>query len=328
MGDIRFAVVGIGATGTVLAAALLSRDPETILVDRGIAQGKALRENGIRVSGALSYEVPVRNYIHEIADLKDFSPDVVFIATKTFHLETVLKGLKDNIGPDIKIISSHNGLGPEDRIAEYFGKDAAFRMSLNYGASLKGFGEAEMAFFNRPNHLGALSDSNREAGVQIAALLTDGGLHTEFVDDIRLYVWKKMIMKCTMAPICAVTGMTIKGALDFMPAREIAEACFKEALDVARAMGYDLGEDYMDQIMDYLNRVGMHKDSMCYDIANRTPTEIDFLGGKIVEYGLQKGIQTPFYVTMTNLVKAMEAAYLSAFTEGQELTRGAPSERL
>lgn len=51
--------------------------------------------------------------------------------------------------------------------------------------------------------------------------------------------------------------------------------------------------------------------SLCYDIANKKPTEIDFLGGKIVEYGRQKGIPTPFYVTMTNLVKAMEAGYLS-----------------
>jgi 2-dehydropantoate 2-reductase len=311
MGDFRFAVVGIGATGTVLAASLISRDPETLLVGTGIGQGKALKENGIRVSGALSYEVPVRNYIHRIDNIKDFSPNVVFIATKTFHLETVLNSLKDNIGPDTKIISSHNGLGPEDRIAEYFGKDAAFRMSLNYGVSLKGFGKAEVAFFNGPNHLGALSDSNRDTGLQIAALLTDEGLFTEYIDDISLYVWKKMIMKCTMAPICAITGMTIKGALEFSPTREIAEACFKEAMNVARAMGYEMEADYMDQVMDYLNKVGMHKDSMHYDIVNKTPTEIDFLGGKIVEYALQKGIPTPFYVTMTNLVKAMEAGYLS-----------------
>ncbi len=308
MEDLRFAVVGIGATGSVLAAALLTRDRKTLLVGSKSRPGKALRENGIHVSGALSYEVPVRNYTNNIADIKDFSPHVVFIATKTFHLETVLNALEDITGPNIKIISTHNGLGPEDQIAEHFGPDAAFRMSLNYGVSLKDIGKAEVAFFNKPNHLGALSDINREMGLRIAALLTDAGLDTEFIDDIKLYVWKKMIMKCTMASICAVTGMTIKEALDFSPTREIAETCFKEALAVAKAMGYDLGEGYMEQV---LNKVGLHKDSMCYDIANKTPTEIDFLGGKIVEYGQQKGIPTPFYVTMTNLVKAMEAGYLS-----------------
>jgi len=311
MKDLRFAIVGVGATGTVLVAALLKRYPETFLVGSRPGPGKALKEKGLHVSGALSYEEPVRHYVNRIADLKDFNPDVVFISTKTFHLQTVLKALEEIAEPDTKFISTHNGLGPEDLIAEYFGKDAVFRMSLNYGASLKSPGRAEVAFFNKPNHLGALSNGNRDIGSRIAELLTKGGLDTEFVDDIRLYVWKKMIMKCTMASICAVTGRTIKDAMDFGPTREIADACFKEALAVARAMGYDLGEDYMEQVLGYLDKVGMHKDSMSYDIDNKKPTEIDFLGGKIVEYGRQKGVPTPFYVTMTNLVKAMEAGYLN-----------------
>ncbi|MCK5202620.1 MAG: hypothetical protein KAR15_02065, partial [Desulfobacterales bacterium] len=40
------------------------------------------------------------------------------------------------------------------------------------------------------------------------------------------------------------------------------------------------------------------------------PTEIDFLGAKVVEYARAKGISTPVYVTMTNLVKAIESNYL------------------
>ncbi|MBW1767866.1 MAG: hypothetical protein JRJ65_12580 [Deltaproteobacteria bacterium] len=135
-------------------------------------------------------------------------------------------------------------------------------------------------------------------------------MDTEFVDDIKLYVWKKMIMKCTMASICAVTDKTIKGALDFPPTREIAGACFKEALAVAKAEGYDLGEDYLEQALAYLEKVGVHKDSMCQDIANKTPTEIDFLGGKVVEYARKMDIPVPFYTAMTNLVKAIEDNYL------------------
>jgi len=309
MEDLRFAVVGIGATGTVLAAALLTGYPETILVDSRPVPGKTLTEEGIHVAGAMSYDVPVRHYFSRIADLKDHLPQVILIATKTFHLDTVLNGLEEIAGRDTIFVGTQNGLGPEDMIAKRFGPDAAFRMSLNYGASLNDAGKAEVNFFNRPNHLGGLSDRNRELGSRVAHVLTDVGLDTEYVDDIRLYVWKKMIMKCTMASICAVTGRTIKEAMEFPPTREIAEACFKEALAVAEAMGYYLGEDYMEQVMAYLNKVGMHRDSMCYDMDNKKPTEIDFLGGKIVEYGRQKGIPTPFYVTMTNLVRAMEATY-------------------
>ena len=139
-----------------------------------------------------------------------------------------------------------------------------------------------MAFFNRPNHLGGMIPENREMGLRIAEIFSAGGLDTEFVDDIKLYVWKKMIMKCTMASICAVTDKTIKEALTFPPTREIADACFQEVLAVAKAKGYDLGEDYLAQAMVYLKKVGIHKDSMCFDIANKTRTEIDYLVGKFV----------------------------------------------
>lgn len=118
-----------------------------------------------------------------------------------------------------------------------------------------------------------------------------------------------MVMKCTMASICAVTNKTIKEALEFGPTKEIADACFKEALAVARAVGYDIGKDYLEQAVNYLMKAGIHRDSMCFDIENKAPTEIDFLGGKVVEYAHQNGVATPFFIAMTNLVKAIEDNY-------------------
>ncbi len=310
MDDLRIAVIGIGATGAVLAAALLKQDPDAMLVDPRPGLGEALRKNGLTISGELSYHVPVRNFFERIEEMKESRPNLIFVSTKTFHLPSVLEALKEVYEDGTSIVSTHNGLGTEDLIAESFEAGAAFRMSLNFGVALKGPCEVEMAFFNRPNHLGALIPENRETGLKIADLFTAGGLDTAFVDDIKLYVWKKMIMKCTMASICAVTDRTIKEALSFPPTREIADASFREVLAVAKAKGYDLGEDYLTQAFAYLEKVGIHKDSMCVDIANRTRTEIDFLGGKVVEYGKETGVPTPSYATMANLVRAMEDQYL------------------
>ena len=310
MGQPKIAIVGVGATGAVLAAAILSKYPETVLVGRHPAVGDKLLSKGLRISGEINYQSPVKNVVSQIKALKHSNPDLIFLATKTFHLDRILEALEDVYRPGIKIISTQNGLGTEDLIADKFGADTAFRMSLNYGVSLKAIGEAEVAFFNRPNHLGSLTNTNRDLGLQIAALLTDCGLDTDFVDDIKLHVWKKMVMKCTMASICAITNKTIKEALEFAPTRQIADACFLEALAVARAAGYDIREDYLEQAVNYLMKAGVHRDSMCIDIENKVPTEIDFLGGKVVEYAHQNGVATPFFIAMTNLVKAIEDNYL------------------
>jgi 2-dehydropantoate 2-reductase len=318
MGLYNIAVVGVGATGTVLAAALLGKFPETVLVGRNPGAGARLSAQGIRVSGAINFQSPVKNHISHIRELQNFNPDLIFLATKTFHLERVLEELEEVYRPGIKIISTQNGLGTEDLIAGKFGEDAVLRMSLNFGASLKSIGVAETAFFNPPNHLGGLVSEISDSAMTIATMLTESGLDTEFVDDIKFYVWKKMIMKCTMASICAVTDKTIKDALEFPSTREVADACFQEALAVAKAMGYDFGPEYLKQAMAYLAKVGVHRDSMCVDIDNKAPTEIDFLGAKIVEYARQKGIATPCYVAMTNMVKGIESNYLEVGSRNAE----------
>ena len=302
----EIALIGLGATGTVLAAALLSKYPHTVLVGRNPDAGDALLTEGITVSGAIKYRSEVKNLVFQIKDLDYFKPRIIFVATKTFHLHRVLQEIEGFYDDGIKIVSTQNGLGPEDLIADKFGPDSALRMSLNFGVALTGIGQAQTAFFNRPNHLGGVGPRNRTIGYEIAGLLTECGLDTDFVDDIKLYVWKKMVMKCTMAAICAVTNKTIKEALEFPPTREIADACFKEALAVAQSLGYDIAEDHLKQAVAYLKKAGVHRDSMCTDIENKTPTEIDFLGGKVVEYARQNNVAAPYFTAMTNMVKGIQ----------------------
>jgi len=311
MNGTKTAVVGVGATGSVLAAALLKSDPETILVDWLPGLGEVLFEDGLNITGAISYDsVPVKFYHDRVSDLGEYNPNLIFVCTKTFHLPQVLEDLKGIVQQGTRIVCTQNGLGVEDLVAEKFGAGSVFRMALNFGVAFKSLGVVEAAFFNKPNHLGGLVPENRDIGLQIAALLTKGGLDTELVDDIKLFVWKKMVIKCTMASICAATDRTIKGAIEFPPTREIADGCFNEILAVAKAKGYDLGEGYLIDALNYLEKVGSHKDSMCYDIINKTVTEIDFLGGKVVEYGRDTGVPTPFFITMTNIIKTLEDNYL------------------
>ena len=55
----RMAVVGLGATGTVLAAALLSKYPETVLVVRKAELVEELGSRGITVSGTITLQAPM-----------------------------------------------------------------------------------------------------------------------------------------------------------------------------------------------------------------------------------------------------------------------------
>ena len=45
---------------------------------------------------------------------------------------------------------------------------------------------------------------------------------------------------------------------------------------------------------------------MCHDIEAGRPTEIDVLGAKVVEYAKEHSIPVPYYISMTNMVRAVE----------------------
>ena len=113
----RIAVLGIGATGETLAAALLRKEPETILVDPAPGMGEVLLKKGITISGVISYSsVPVRFFHDRIPDIKKYGPCLIFISTNTFALPQVLDELGGVFKPGTKIVSTHNRLGTEDLI--------------------------------------------------------------------------------------------------------------------------------------------------------------------------------------------------------------------
>ena len=46
---------------------------------------------------------------------------------------------------------------------------------------------------------------------------------------------------------------------------------------------------------------------MLHDIEAKRQTEIDYINGKIIEYGERAGVLTPYNTTLRCLVKALEA---------------------
>ncbi|MBI5442864.1 MAG: 2-dehydropantoate 2-reductase, partial [Deltaproteobacteria bacterium] len=120
-------------------------------------------------------------------------------------------------------------------------------------------------------------------------------------------VWRKTIMNACMNPVCAVTGMTMAQAIGDPIVFGLIDALIKEGIAVARANEISLGWEYYPYCMQYLKTAGHHKPSMLLDVEARRRTEVDFINGKIVDYGEQAGIPTPYNRTLRGLVKGLEA---------------------
>jgi 2-dehydropantoate 2-reductase len=102
----------------------------------------------------------------------------------------------------------------------------------------------------------------------------------------------------------------MKQMMDCAETRELVEEVLKEAIRVAEASGVEFQEGFFDTCVEYLGKAGHHRTSMHIDIVRENPAEIEFLNGKIVEYGLKKKIWTPYNSAIVSLIKGTQLGIL------------------
>ncbi len=308
-------VVGLGPVGSILAAHLASHGEDVIAEDIVTELLQAIKREGLHISGFKTLTARVEKTADSMFELAKLNPDIVFLATKACILKRVLPQLKEVLKPEMKIVSFQNGLGNEQLIAETLEIDTTYRMVVNYAGNTRSYGNVAMNWFQPPNYIGAYHKgeyTTDESTRNIAELMTASGLATEEAPDVKKHVWKKTILNSALCSVCAVTGQTMKEAMEFDYTRMLAVKILEEGLAVAKADGYNFGADALDLFVSYLKKGGAHKPSMLIDVENRKPTEVDFMSGATVQYGEKHGVPTPVNFTFTCILKAIEKQYSRA----------------
>jgi len=303
----KFAVIGAGPVGCIVAAFLAQGGYEVTLCDVVPELANAGIDPGLKLDGVENVEAKVSRAITRVDDLAADPPDVIIITVKATVLHLIASAIENFFHGRMYIVSWQNGIDTELVLAETLGRENIIRAVVNYGCGLVKPGHVHLAFHHPPHFLQELDPSGHDAAVAIAAALSRSGLGTERTDSIVDMVWRKSIMNACMNPVCAVTGLTMAEVIRDPILFQIVDNLVKEGVQVARANEISLGWDYYPYAIGYMKNAGDHKPSMLVDIENKRRTEVDFINGKIVEYGQQAGIETPYNLMIRALVKGLES---------------------
>jgi 2-dehydropantoate 2-reductase len=302
----KFAVIGAGPVGCVVAAFLSRGGYDVTLCDIQTSLLEPALDPGISLSGIDAFQARVAKATTRVDELANDPPDVVIVTVKATALPIISSALEWLVGEDRYVVSWQNGIDTELVLAERLGKRQVLRAVVNYGCILEGPARVKLAFHHRPHYLQELDPASKEAALGICQALTDSGLDTHHTTQIRNMVWTKTVNNSCMNAVCAVTGKTMFEVINDPIVFSLVDSLLKEGVRVARANELMLGPDYYIDCHDYIKDAGHHKPSMLQDIEAKRPTEIDYINGKIIEYGERAGVPTPFNTTLRSLVKALE----------------------
>ncbi|MBM2828924.1 MAG: branched-chain 2-oxoacid (Si)-reductase, 2-oxopantoate 2-reductase family [Actinobacteria bacterium] len=302
----RFAVIGAGPVGGIVAAFLARGGYEVALCDILTAPLESALDPGIIIEGADTLQARVAKTTTRVDELIDDRPDVIFIAVKATALSLLASALESFVAGGRYVVSWQNGVDTELILAKHLGAESVMRAVINLGCVPLGPSHVRIAFHHRPHYIQELAPESRDAAVGICGVLTECGLDTSHTDKIHDMVWRKAILNACMNPLCAITGKTMGEVINDPILFSLVDSLIKEGVAVARANEVSLGANFYPYCINYIRKAGHHKPSMLQDIEAGRRTEVDFINGKIVEYGAQAGMATPYNTMIRGIVKALE----------------------
>ncbi|MGA8386216.1 MAG: 2-dehydropantoate 2-reductase [Candidatus Cybelea sp.] len=297
----RIAVVGAGAIGGFLAAALARAGNPVAIVARG-EHAAAIRRDGLSVESDLgTFSVPV-TVSDDLRTLGAF--DFLLLTFKAHQWPSLLEQLAPFAGTDMSMVTMQNGVpfwyvrepplrsvDPRGTIGDLFPDTQVIGSVVHVSGEIVAPGRVRQSGGLR-YVLGDPGGGCGDRTAELVKLFKCAGLAAEADPEIRQTVWLKLVNNVGLNAVSVLRNMTIKPMLEDAQAREEVRRLMAEALRVGQAMGV-VGEVDVEARIAYAARLDNVKTSMLQDFERRRPLEIDPILGAVCELGERYGVATP-----------------------------------
>jgi len=305
---LNICIVGAGALGCAIGAALSEAGSAVWLINRTPAHVAAMQARGLRVVTPEGERVVAVNAALHCAGLP--VADLVIVLVKSFHTQAAIEGAKPVIGPDTVVLSLQNGLGHEDILADAVGRERVMAGKTYLGGVMLAPGRIIAGTVGKHTYLGELAGRMSERAQAIAAEFNRAGLATTVSDNILGTMWDKLLVNVATSALSGITRLPYGGLYDVPEVRDTAIAAVAEAMAVARAAGVRLSFTAPEQawIRAAEGLPAAFKASMLQSLEKGSVTEVDFIHGAVVRAGTRHGIPTPVNTTLVACIKGIEKA--------------------
>ncbi|MHC1481288.1 oxidoreductase [Frateuria aurantia] len=283
------AVVGPGAIGTTIAAALHEVGRTPLLCGRSPRDHLTLQEGDrfIRVPG------PVRTS----PTLITRTADLVFLAVKATQIEGAAAWLAVLAGPETVVCVLQNGIEQLDRVRPYSPHGQIIPAVVWFPAQAQSDGSVRLRGEAR------LSLPDTAASRVVAAALQGTRCSVDLATNFNSLAWRKL-MQNAVAGIMALTRRH-SGMFGRADIARLTLAYLQECLAVAHAEGAELGDEVPQEILDKFRAAPTDMGtSILTDREAGRPLEWDIRNGVIARRGRAHGIPTPISDILVPLLAA------------------------
>ncbi|MFC0622465.1 2-dehydropantoate 2-reductase [Kribbella deserti] len=294
----RVAVLGAGAIGAYVGAALHRGGTDVHLIARG-PHLDAIRANGVKVLSPRGDFVAMTPATDDPAEVGPV--DYVFLGLKANSYASCGPLIEPLLHATTTVVAAQNGIpwwyfhglkGPyEGRRIESVDPDGEVTrvLPLERAVGCVVYCSTEIEGPGLIRHLegtrfsiGEPDGTTSDRCLEFSAAMVAGGLKCPVETDIRNDIWIKLLGNAAFNPISALARATMVEIARHHGTRATVRLMMEETLAIAAAVGCHPAIS-VDKRLDGAQRVGAHKTSMLQDLEKDKPLELDVILAAVVE---------------------------------------------
>jgi 2-dehydropantoate 2-reductase len=304
----RVAVLGAGAIGAYVGAALARGGADVHLIARG-DNLDAIRRSGVRVRsprGDFEAHPPATDDSREVGPV-----DFVFLGLKAHSYASCGSMLEPLLHEDTAVVPAQNGIpwwyfhrlegpyegrrietvDPRGAVSRAIPPERAIGCVAFPGTALAEPGVVEHYEGTRFS-IGEPDGSISERCSRFSEAMIAGGLKCPVEERLRDDIWVKLMGNVAFNPLSILTRATLAAMCGHEPTRALVARIMGESLEIARAVGADPSIS-IERRMEGAEGVGEHKPSTLQDLEAGKPLELAALVDAVVELADLTGAEAP-----------------------------------
>ncbi|WP_028935831.1 ketopantoate reductase family protein [Pseudonocardia spinosispora] len=305
----RIAVMGTGGVGGYFGARLAQSGHDVSFIARG-RHLEAIRTNELRVESA-SGDIHLPE-VDATDDPASVGPvDLVLFGVKLWDTEASAELIKPMLGEQTGVVSFQNGVVKDDILRRVLGAEHVIGGVCYIAATIAGPGVIRHTGTLQKLVFGEYDGATSKRVQAFHDACADSGIDVEISNRIEQTIWEKFVFLVGLSGTTSTARVAIGPIRTDPRSREFLHDVMAEVVEVARAQGVPLPEDYADDRLIFTDGVpAAMTSSMHQDLERGNRLEVRWLSGDVVERGKALGVATPCNRAITDI--------LSVHSEGHQ----------
>jgi 2-dehydropantoate 2-reductase len=324
----KYAVVGLGAVGSVIGGLLAKHHKDVILIGKQ-KQVDDIREHEFLISiNKDKITLKEDNITTDSSSIKDV--DVVLLCVKSQDTKTCVEEFQRFLNDKKVIVSLQNGIRNHDIIQQIINNDIISSVILFNSIYIKP-GEVTLTINN-----GIVLEDNISVSKNIAKDFNEIGFKTTLVENIKGNQWSKLIVNLQIA-ISALTNQTVIESIVNKDSRVIISETMSEGVRIVEESGIKLEklpqldpQKMIRRLKNYnsfMLKIGSRllgvsdnaRNSIWQSLERNKKTEIDYINGEIVALAKNNHLSAPINKKLVDIIKNIEHQQMKKYFEPHEL---------